>query len=87
MPPLKLPPAEDKSASAELLRFAIADPSRAARTVAATADRADLAAVSRAWAAGAPDNGFAPAVAWLGYAEWETILHALVATKEEAKQP
>jgi hypothetical protein len=55
--------------------------------VAATANRGDLAAVSRAWAAGAPDNGFAPAVAGLEAAEWGTILHAFVATKEEAKQP
>lgn len=87
VPPLQLPPAEDKSVAAELLRFAIADPSRAARTVAATANRGDLAAVSRAWVAGAPDNGFAPAVAGLEAAQWGTILHAFVATKEEAKQP
>ena len=87
VPPLQLPRAEDKSALAELLRFVIADPSRVARTVAATANRGDLAAVSCAWAAGAPDNGFAPAVAGLEAAEWETILHAFVATKEDAKQP
>jgi cytochrome oxidase Cu insertion factor (SCO1/SenC/PrrC family) len=39
--------------------------------VAATANRADVPAVARAWAAGAPDNGFAPAVAGLDAAEWE----------------
>jgi mono/diheme cytochrome c family protein len=87
VPPLQLPPAEDKSAAAELLRFAIADPFRAARTVAATTNRADLAAVARAWAAGAPDNGFAPATAGLDAAEWGEIVHALVGTKEEARQP
>jgi mono/diheme cytochrome c family protein len=87
VPPLPMPPAEDKSASAELLRLLIADPSRAARTVAATAKRSDLAAVARAWAAGAPDNGFAPAVAELSATEWGTILHSLAGTNQEAKQP
>ena len=87
IPPLPLPSARDKSASADLLRFAIADPSRAARTVAATVNRGDSMAVARAWAAGAPDNGFAPAVAGLGGAEWAEIVRMLVGTKEEAKQP
>jgi mono/diheme cytochrome c family protein len=87
VPPLQWPPAEDKSATAELLRFAIVDPSRAARTVAATANRNDPSAVARAWAAGAPDNGFAPAVAGLSDAEWGEIVRALVDTKEEARQP
>ena len=87
VPPLQLPPPEDKSASAELLRLAIADPSRAARTLAATANHDDRTAVARAWAAGAPDNGFAPAVAGLNAAEWGEILHALFGTIEEARQP
>ncbi len=87
VPPLQGPSVEDKSASAELLRFAIANPSRAAHTVAATPIRNDLAAVVRAWAAGAPANGFAPAVAGLNSAEWGIVLHALIATKEEARQP
>jgi mono/diheme cytochrome c family protein len=87
VPPLQLPPAKDKSASAELLRFAVADPPRAARTVAATANRNDVSTVARAWAAGAPDNGFAPAVAGLNAAEWGEIVRALVGSKEEAKQP
>ena len=87
VPPLQLRQAEDKSASAELLRFAIVDPSRAARTVAATTNRGDLSAVARAWAAGAPDNGFASAAAGLNTAEWAEIVRALVGTKEEAKQP
>jgi len=87
VPPLQAPSAEDKSASAELLRLAIADPTRAARTVAATANRNDPVAVARAWAAGAPDNGFAPAVAGLDAAQWREIVRALVGTKEEARQP
>ena len=87
VPPLPLPSGEDRSASAELLRFAIADPRRASRTVAATANRGDVFAVARAWAAGAPDNGFAPAVAGLDAAECREIVRALVGTKEEARQP
>ena len=87
VPPLQPPPAKDKSASAELLRFAVADPPRAARTVAATANRSDATAVARAWAAGAPDNGFSPAAAGLNAAEWVEVVRALVGSKEEAKQP
>ena len=87
VPPLQGPSAEDKSASAELLRLAIADPTRAARTVAATANRNDPVAVARAWAAGAPDNGFAPAVAGLDVAQWREIARTLVGTKEESRQP
>jgi len=87
VPALQLPPPGDKSAAAELLRFAIVDPSRAARTVAATANHDDRTAVARAWAAGAPDNGFTPAVAGLDAAEWSEIVRALVGTKEEARQP
>jgi mono/diheme cytochrome c family protein len=87
VPPLPRPPAEDQFLSAELLRFAIADPLRAARTVAATANRYDVTAVARVWAAGAPDNGFSPAVAGLNAAEWGEIVRALVGLKGEAKQP
>jgi mono/diheme cytochrome c family protein len=87
VPPLQLPPAKDKSASAALLPFAVSDPSRVARTVAATANRSDVSAVARAWAAGAPDNGFEPAVAGLNAAEWGEVVRALVGSKEEAKQP
>jgi mono/diheme cytochrome c family protein len=86
VPPLPMPLSEDKSAAAELLHFAIVDASRAARTVAATVDRDDCAAVARAWTTGAPDNGFAPAVAELNAAEWGEVVHVLVGPKEEAKQ-
>jgi mono/diheme cytochrome c family protein len=85
--PLHWPTAKDKSPSADLLRFAISDPLRAARTVAATANLNDPIAVARAWAAGAPDNGFASAVAGLNAAEWGEIVRALVGSKEEARQP
>jgi mono/diheme cytochrome c family protein len=87
VPALQLPSDDDKSASAELFRFAVADPPRAARTVAATANRSDVSAVVRAWVAGAPDNGFFPAVAGLNAAEWGEIVHALVGPMEEARQP
>jgi mono/diheme cytochrome c family protein len=87
VPPLQWPSADDKSALAGLLRFAIADPSRAARTVAASVNRHDLSAVAWAWAAGAPDNGFFPAVAGLNAAEWGEIVHALVGPMEEARKP
>jgi mono/diheme cytochrome c family protein len=86
MPSLPMP-AQDKSVSDELLRFAIANPARAARTVAATLNRGDPLALARAWAAGAPDNGFAPAVAGLDTVEWGEIVRALAARKEEAGQP
>jgi mono/diheme cytochrome c family protein len=87
VPPLPGPSAEGGSASAELLRFAIVDLSRATRTVAATANRNDPVAVARTWAAGAPDNGFAPAVAGLDAAQWGEIVRALVDTKQETRQP
>jgi mono/diheme cytochrome c family protein len=87
VPPLQWPSVDDKSTTAGLLRFAIADPARAARTVAATVNRNDLSAVARAWVAGAPDNGFSPAVAGLNAAEWGEIVHALVDPMEEARQP
>ena len=92
-PALHVPPAEDP-AVAELLRFAIVDPRRAAGTVAATANITDTTALARAWAAGAPSNGFAPAVAGLNGTDWNTIQSALVGTggapassKEEAQHP
>ena len=84
---LQLPPANDRSASAALLHFAISDPSRVAHTVATTSNRNDVSAIARAWAAGAPDNGFAPAVAGLNAAEWSEVVRALVGSKEEARQP
>jgi mono/diheme cytochrome c family protein len=93
-PSLKLPGRDDKSAVAELLRRVIADPTAAARTVAATANR-DTAAVARAWTAGSPGNGFATALATLSADEWRKIVRELLGTdapadesaRQEAKQP
>ncbi|HEX7505558.1 MAG TPA: c-type cytochrome [Polyangia bacterium] len=94
-PALKLPAEDDKSPAAELLRAVIADPVRASRTVAATTDRTDRRAVARAWVAGGPGNGFAPALAGMSMAEWQEISRALLgaedvapaASEEQAKQP
>jgi mono/diheme cytochrome c family protein len=95
VPPLKLPARDDLSPTADLLREVIADPARAARTVAATSNRTDRAAVARDWAAGAPSNGFAPALADVTAAEWQDIGRALLGkeavaqapSEEQAKQP
>ena len=95
VPALKLPASDDKSAAADLLRAAIADPVRVARTVAATTDRRDRLALARAWVSGAPGNGFAPALAGMSTADWQEISAALLgapdvaptASEEQAKQP
>jgi mono/diheme cytochrome c family protein len=95
VPALRLPTDEDKSPAAELLRSVIADPARAANTVASTTHRTDRLAVARAWAAGAPSNGFAPALAGMSMAEWQEISRALlgaedvapIPSEEQAKQP
>jgi mono/diheme cytochrome c family protein len=76
--PLPFPDGDDRSPRAELLRSAIGDPVRAARTVAATDKRDDQRAVARAWAAGAPENGFAAAVASLNAEEWSSLVQALL---------
>jgi len=85
--PLKFPTADDNSATAELLRTVVADPLRAARTVAATTNRADHLTVARAWAAGAPGNGFAPALAGMNAAEWQEITRALLGALDVAQSP
>jgi mono/diheme cytochrome c family protein len=94
-PAVNLPAAADTSATAELLRSVIADPTRVARTVAATTGFDDLHAVARAWAAGAPGNGFAASVAGLSDKEWWELLRVFFGTdvlapahsEEQAKQP
>jgi hypothetical protein len=65
------------------LRRVIADPAVAARTVAATANRGNLAALARAWTAGVPGNGFSTALTGLHLEEW----HALAATLLGADVP
>jgi len=86
-PAIKLPAPDDKSPTAELLRSVIADPSRVARTVAATKDRIDHLTVARAWVAGAPGNGFAPALAGMSVAEWQEISRALLGVEDVALAP
>jgi hypothetical protein len=94
-PAIKLPAPDDKSPTAELLRSVIADPSRVTRTLAATKDRSDRLAAARAWVAGAPGNGFTPALAGMSVAEWQEISRALLGvedmapapSEEQAKQP
>jgi mono/diheme cytochrome c family protein len=76
--PLKMPSADDRSEAAELVRRVVADPSAAARTVAATAGRGDPTAVARAWVAGAPGNGFATALATLHADEWREVTRRLL---------
>jgi mono/diheme cytochrome c family protein len=87
VPALKLPGAEDKSPTADLLRSVIADPSRVARTIAATEGHADPAALERAWVAGVPSNGFAPALAGISDTEWQEIKRALLGVEEMASAP
>jgi mono/diheme cytochrome c family protein len=84
---LKLPPPDDTSAAAELLRAVIADPARASRTVAAATHHGDPLALARAWAAGAPGNGFSPAVATMSKDEWREIMHALLGIDLMAPAP
>jgi len=92
-PVLRLPADDDKSVA--LLRNIIANRSRVERTVAATADRTDRMAVARAWVAGSPSNGFAPALAGMSMTEWQELSRALlgaedvaqVPSEEQAKQP
>ncbi len=79
-PALALPARGDSSPAAALLRRVIADPERAARTVAGTAHRDDLDAVARAWVAGSPANGFAPALAALSRPDWRALTRALLGT-------
>ena len=86
-PTLDLPAPDDKSPTATLLRAMIANPARVARTVAATTNRTDRLAVARAWVAGAPDNGFAPALAGMSMEEWQEILRALLGAEEVAQIP
>jgi mono/diheme cytochrome c family protein len=94
-PALALPGPDDTSPLASLLRRIIGDPGLAARTVAATSNRTDAAAVARAWTAGAPGNGFTTALAAMSADEWRQIVRELLGTeapgeasaRQEANQP
>jgi mono/diheme cytochrome c family protein len=84
---LRLPPAGDQSVAAELVRSVVADPARVARTVAASGGRDDPRALAHAWAAGAPGNGFAPAVAALSMEEWSVVVQAVLGGDQGAPAP
>lgn len=78
-PPVTMPAAGDTSAGAELARRLVRDPARAAEVLSQVPDwRTDVGAFARVAAAGAPENGFRPAVADLGAADWKTFHDALV---------
>jgi mono/diheme cytochrome c family protein len=78
-PPVGMPPAADRSASAELRRRLVADPVRAAEVLAQVADwRTNVEDLTRVATAGAPGNGFRPAVADLTAAQWKAFHDELV---------
>jgi mono/diheme cytochrome c family protein len=78
-PPVAAPPADDHSAGAELARRLVADSVRAAAVLAQVADwRSDVGTLARVAAAGAPADGFRPAVADLSAAEWKAFHDELV---------
>jgi len=75
---------EDTGVGAALLRRILADPARAARTLAASPSwRSDPKGLAAVILPGAPSNGFSVEVAALSPAEWE-LLHAQIT--EEAAQ-
>jgi len=78
-PAIRMPAASDHSPSAELCRGLIADSVRAAEVLAQTPDwRHDVPAFARVAMAGAPGNGFQPAVADLTAARWRAFHDELV---------
>ena len=78
MPLLALPADDDKSEAAELLREVVADPMIAGHTVARSTNRGDLAAVARAWTAGAPGNGFRTTLACFSQEAWQVLARTLL---------
>ena len=88
IPPVAVPANSSvDSASTQLLRSVIHDPERVARTVAETTDRKNSEAVARAWAAGAPSNGFAVDVATLDKSSWQSVVDTLIAGESVAPAP
>jgi mono/diheme cytochrome c family protein len=63
--------------SAALLRRFVADPDRAARTMAGLGRQLGLAELAQALALGAPANGFRPEVALLSLGDWQLLGAAL----------
>jgi mono/diheme cytochrome c family protein len=66
------------SGNAALPPDVIADPARVARTLAGTNPNDDWQTIARAWAAGAPSNGFAPSVAAMDSAKWQHLVSTLL---------
>jgi mono/diheme cytochrome c family protein len=82
-----LPPANDNSPLAQLLRSAMTDPDHVSQTVARTRHGQDWAAVAREWTTGSPGNGFAPSVASMSSADWRELVTALLGSEALADPP
>jgi mono/diheme cytochrome c family protein len=80
-PTLSLPTDEDKQAGVALLKSAIVDPARAARTLASSTKMAP-AAFARALAAGVPENGLSTTLVGWSDSDWQAVEHAVLATQE-----
>ena len=77
-PPLRVPPQDDRSRSAELMRQAVADPALAAQTLGSSpAWKAGPEALAGVIVPGTPGNGFDPAVADLSPERWRQLLEEL----------
>ncbi len=77
--PVARPSAADSSAGAVLARRLVRDSARAAEVLSQVPDwRSDVDTFARVAAAGAPENGFRPAVADLSPADWKTFHDELV---------
>ena len=83
-----MPSETDRSPAAELLRRAVQDPARAARTLERAAGW-DVSSASLAEIAllGAPANGFSPQVGTLSGSQWQQLQSALVQHISKGKQP
>jgi mono/diheme cytochrome c family protein len=81
--PLRSLRAPTDPAGKALLERLIADPERAASTVAGLGRRASVSELGRALALGAPANGFRPEVATLSLADWQ-LLRAALGTEDTA---
>ena len=78
-PPVGRPPASDRSPGADLRRRLVADPVRVAEVLSQVADwRTNVEHLTQVAAAGAPGNGFRPAVADLTAEQWKAFHDELV---------
>jgi mono/diheme cytochrome c family protein len=86
-PPPSVPAPSGDNLAAALLRSAVVDRDRAARTVASTRHSEEWRAVARAWTAGAPGNGFAPSVAAMTGDQWQTLVSLMLGRPANAEPP